>query len=148
MAFFGLLFGSLKGLYTHDSCPISLTPISTVPSWSHRTQTHARTTVTPCYPRYYNFSLFFRLEVLDQVFKQLIFLSLTCVFYFLFPSHWSLVCSPLFLFSPFAIVKLEANILNGFGTGLGSGCEENPLFLHKTSVYWITWEAHWALCVD
>lgn len=101
MAFFGLLFGSLKGLYTHDSCPITVPPISTFPIRFHRTQTHARTNVTPCYPHYYNFSLFFRLEVLDQVFKQLIFLSLTCFFFIFipFPLIFSLL-SPL-SFPPF-----------------------------------------------
>lgn len=72
---------------------LSLLPPSQRSPVNSIVHTHARTNVTPCFPHYYHFSFFlFELEVLDQIFKQLIFLSLTCVFIF-----YSLVCSPLFL---------------------------------------------------
>lgn len=150
MAYFGLLLDSVKGLEFIPPTP----PYPRWPLCTHtQTHMHAQMSPPPLPPTF----LYSQSGGSGPgIFKQFIFLSLTCVF--IPPPPNSLGCFYFFLcfyyfffgsfFFFFAIVKLEANILNGYGTGLGSGCEENPLFLHKTSVYWITWEARWALCVD
>lgn len=157
MADLGLQLESMKGLEFIPTppaphapltppCPIPLSPpLTQVDPFVH-THKHTRThNYNPMSPHLYQHLFFIhKVEVMDQVFKRFIFLSLTCVFYPP-PPHNSLGCIYFILFWVFffsfcfffsflffwLLLNLEANILNGYGTGLGSGCEENPLFLHK-----------------